>query len=427
MSSDKLQKQIPTGRVLIPVGFGIALSLLGDQTLYTVLPNPEIMAQAGVTLTTVGIVLGLNRLTRIISNGPIGLLYDRSNRRALMIFSIGLGAVSTLCYVLAVDEPLLLMGRVLWGIAWSGIWIGGNTMALDVSNRSDRGRVSGRLQMWFFLGVAASSLLGGIFTDTFGYRGGLMVSTGLTTLGFLVWMVALPETRRKPGAREDHESAGYPEDPFPWKAAFSASAPYFVLRFVIAGVLTASTIIWLSQFTDGDLKLQEFTVPLATLTGSFVAIRVLISMFSAPASGAISDKIGRRWAVLSGALFIGAVGLWVMGLSNPLLAIMGAFLATISGGSIQGMVPAVVGDQTGETQQGRALSVVFIVGDFGSALGPPVGLLLVPIIGIGDVYRLCALLFGVVFIFAVWNSIKERREVLKATQPHNPPGRSGFQ
>jgi MFS family permease len=418
---------LSSGRVLTPVGFGIALSLLGDQTLYTVLPNPEIMKQAGVSLTTVGIVLGLNRLTRIISNGPVGLLYDRSNRRGLMIISIGVGAASTLCYVLAAGESLLLIGRVLWGIAWSGIWIGANTMALDASSQSDRGRVSGRLQMWFFLGVAASSLIGGLLTDVFGYRGGLLVSTGLTILGVLIWMVSLPETRKKSMSEKDHASRENPKDTFPWKTAFSASVPYFALRFVIAGVLTASTILWLSQFTDGALELQGITVPLATLTGGFVAVRVLISMISAPASGTISDKFGNRWAILSFALLIGAAGLWVMGLSNPLFAIPGAFLATISGGGIQGLVPAVVGDRTSESQQSRALSVVFIVGDLGSALGPPVGLLLIPIFGLGDVYQLCALLYGAVFFFAVWNSIKERRAVLAATQPRNPPGRLGFQ
>ena len=113
------------GRILTPTGIGIALSLLGDQTLYTVLPNPEIMRQAGVSLTVVGIVLGLNRLTRMLSNWPVGLLYDRSRRRGLMIVSIAIGAISTLCYALATNELLLLFGRVLWGIAWSGIWIGG--------------------------------------------------------------------------------------------------------------------------------------------------------------------------------------------------------------------------------------------------------------------------------------------------------------
>jgi hypothetical protein len=75
-------------RVLVPFGIGLALSLLGDQTLYTVLPNPNIPAQAGVSVAMVGVLLGLNRLTRIITNGPAGMLYDRLPRRGLMIAAV---------------------------------------------------------------------------------------------------------------------------------------------------------------------------------------------------------------------------------------------------------------------------------------------------------------------------------------------------
>ena len=125
-----------SNRVLAVLGVGIALSLLGDQTLYTVLADPRIVSQAGISLAMVGVVLGVNRLTRIFFNIPSGFLYDRSKRRRLMVLSIAFGALSTACYALAPDAVLLLVGRVLWGIAWSGLWIGANTIALDLS--SDR-------------------------------------------------------------------------------------------------------------------------------------------------------------------------------------------------------------------------------------------------------------------------------------------------
>ena len=71
-------------RVLAVVGIGLVLSLLGDQTLYTVLPDPALAAQAGLTLGMVGLVLGVNRLARVLINGPAGYLYDRLPRRWLM-------------------------------------------------------------------------------------------------------------------------------------------------------------------------------------------------------------------------------------------------------------------------------------------------------------------------------------------------------
>ena len=65
------------GQVLVPVGIGLTFSLFGDATLYTVLPDAGIAAQAGVSLGMVGVLLGLNRLARVVFNGPAGILYDR--------------------------------------------------------------------------------------------------------------------------------------------------------------------------------------------------------------------------------------------------------------------------------------------------------------------------------------------------------------
>ena len=75
-------------RIFTPLGIGIALSLVGDQTLYVVLADPQIASQAGISLAMVGVVLGINRLTRIFSNSLAGMLYDQSKRRGLMIVSI---------------------------------------------------------------------------------------------------------------------------------------------------------------------------------------------------------------------------------------------------------------------------------------------------------------------------------------------------
>ena len=68
-------------RVLFQLGLGTALSLMGDSTLYTVLPTHA--ADAGIALGSVGLVLGVNRAVRVLLNGPMGLAYDRFSRRRI--------------------------------------------------------------------------------------------------------------------------------------------------------------------------------------------------------------------------------------------------------------------------------------------------------------------------------------------------------
>jgi DHA1 family multidrug resistance protein-like MFS transporter len=397
-------------RILIPLGLGLVLSLLGDQTLYTVLPNPSVAAIAGVSLGMVGILLGVNRLTRLVFNGVAGTLYDRLPRRPLMIAGMSIGAISTACYALAHGPAVMILGRVLWGIAWSAIWVGCNTIALDISNQSNRGEITGRLQMWFLTGVGVASFSGGMFTDLFGYRHGLWVSTALTASAAVVWVLLLPETQPEKKISRDLPGLASPHRrPLPWKEALGLSVPYLALRIVFAGILASTTILWLSQFTGSQFRFRSIVIPLATLTGSFVAVRVLISMMSAPLIGRLSDRISRRWATMSGVLLFGTLGMALMSLPVVVPAVLGGLMASASTAGTQALVSSIVGDRVDPELRSRALGMIFTIGDLGSALGPSVGLGLIPVIGLNAVYMGCAGIYALATVFSVWYAVRDAR------------------
>lgn len=402
-------KTLKSGKVLTPLGIGVAFSLFGDSTLYTVLPREDIAVQAGVTLSMVGLLLGLNRVARMASNGPVGLLFDRLPRRPIMILSLFFGAISTLLYAVSYGSGPYLFARLLWGVCWSGIWIGANTMALDISSDGDRGHINGRLQMWFFLGVALTNFTGGFFTDLFGYREGLWVSTILTLVGVLIWVIFLPETRdaitKNNPTRDGNDSDS---QAFPWRKVLQAAYPLFAVRLVFAGVLASTTILWLQQFIDKGVSISGFFVPLATATGMFSAVRVLISIISAPLSGKSSDRIGRRWPVIVFLFAAGTIGMMFMASNNFALAVCGAFLSAATGGGIQAISPSLIGDTMGNNSHGRALGIVYTIGDLGSALGPPAALLLIPILGIGAVYILCSVIFFLILCYSIYRTTKEK-------------------
>jgi len=76
------------------VGLGVAISLLGDLTLYVVLPTHT--KEAGIALTNVGLMLSANRLIRIVINGPLGVLIERIPRRRIAVPALFFGAISSL-------------------------------------------------------------------------------------------------------------------------------------------------------------------------------------------------------------------------------------------------------------------------------------------------------------------------------------------
>jgi MFS family permease len=411
----KSQKQI-----LTLLGFGTAISLLGDATLYTVLPNPGIAAQVGVSLAKVGILLGANRAIRLLLNGPMGLLIDRLPRRGLLLSSLSLGTVANLSYVMGHGFWPMMIGRIIWGIAWSMLWITGNAVVLDISTDENRGKFSGQYQMWFAIGIAGSSFIGGLLTDLLGFRGAMWLTSGAIGATTLLWFFLLPETRKGPEPSAETKQPKKRAGKTPWKFVLIMSVPVFLSRFISWGILASTSILWLSTFIGDGLQLASMYIPLATMTGAFTAFTMLTNVGSAPLAGFLSDKIGRRWPILGAAALLGAIGIWLMSSTWLSLALVGALLAQITGGSTETLIPAIAGDRIDKTAHGRVLGIVYTFGDLGSMLGPVIalGLLNGEQISIQTIYQFSALLFFGMAVFSLLQSRKVKSSKNNAPLKH---------
>ncbi len=389
MSKDKAF--VHPAKVLFPLGLGTALSLMGDATLYTVLPTHA--AEAGIALSSVGIILSVNRAVRVFLNRPAGLAYDRWSHRRLFVPALFIGALSTAVYAATRGFWPLLVGRLLWGLAWSGIWVGGATIIMDVTTAKNRGRWTGLHQTWFFLGAALGSFAGGLLTDRVGYTTTMWIGATLTALGGLVAFFLLPETRSTRSGADDPVVEGVIEGDRPRLRArrglWITASLQGINRFVTAGVLAAT----LGLLVRDRLASADLGLGVATLTGVLMAGRTLFSMAAAPLAGTMSDWLGSRWRVAAWGLVIGAISMVLVTWNAPAAILVGISLGAVTGGSVQALVVALTGDLASQTQRGHAIGLVHTVGDLGSAVGPPVAYALLPGIGLHGVYLLCAGLF----------------------------------
>lgn len=399
------KKESPTS-ILNLLGSGTAISLLGDATLYTVLPHPEISGQLGITLSMVGVLLGANRAVRLVANSPVGILFDRMPRRGLLIAALAAGAFSSLFYAVGYGFWPLLIGRISWGLSWSMLWVGGNSVVLDISTEENRGKHSGIYQMWFVIGVAASSLMGSLLTDLFGFRTGQWISAGVIAGAALSWFFYLPETRKSAGSIRkrspvDSEIRDYS---LPWKMLAGASGTLFITRFLIWGVLSATAILWLSGLVETGVQVASIFIPIATLTGLYTALSSLFSIPTPPLVGLISDRFGRRWPLITGTMILGSLGFWLMSGNNLSFALVGAFLVPAAGSSTEALIPAAAGDRVPAFKRSRALGLLNTAGDLGAALGPFAALAAVNSgwLEIGGVYRGGSVLFGAAAVLAVF-------------------------
>jgi MFS family permease len=397
-------------QVLLPVGLGTGLSLIGDASLYAVLPTHTV--EAGVTLASIGILLSANRFIRLALNGPAGLLYDRYPRRYLFVPALFIGAFSTALYALTQGFWPLLIGRLLWGLAWAGIWVGGNTIILDICRSHNRGRWVGIYQISFFLGASSGSILGGFLTDWLGYHWAMGIGASLTLIGAIIALLFLPETRTL-------RQTGKPIESMPTELSslsksnrqaelVSAISLMGVNRLVLAGILHPTFGLFLSEKMGDSVETATFTIGITSLTGLALGASGLISMLAAPFMGGLSDRLGSRWQAAAGGLIPALAGFTLLAFGAPLTYFLAIPLTAISGGSNQGLATALVGDLSTERQRGRWMGVLFTVGDLTSAIGPPLAYTLIPSLGLATIYFMSMGVIGLMFLAALWWAVKQR-------------------
>ncbi len=383
-------------RALWPLGLATALSLMGDSTLYAVLPTHP--ADAGIALGSIGLVLSVNRIVRLASNGPAGWLFDRlPDRRTVFIGALWLGVLSTTVYALSAGLYPLLAGRLLWGIAWSGIWVAGNAIVLQMAPADRRGRWVGVYQVWFFFGAALGSLLGGLLTDAVGYRQALWIGALVSALGALAANLALTNPRSASAETPAEPSAAAASTRRSWLPDFGAISPalwavagaHGINRLVASGVVSGTLGLVVQQNFAG-LRIETLQIGVASVTGGLLAARTLVSLVGAPFAGVWSDAAGRRWGLLVISLVLGGVGIGLLALPGASVMVVATFLGAAASGSIQALATALAGDLAVGKRHGSGLGILYTAGDLGSAIGPLAAYALLPWTGLPAIFVGCA-------------------------------------
>lgn len=385
-------------RLLLPLGTAMALSLTGDSTMYAVLANQ--IDVVGITLGVVGILLGANRMIRIPGNLLAGALNDRLGRRPLFLTGLLLGILSTLSYSLAHGFWLLLAGRVLWGIAWSLINVGGYTMILDCSTPADRGRMTGLYQMAFMLGLAVSPILGGSLTDAVGFRSAVRICAAVSGIGLVVALVVLPETKPPGDGPRSHFQGGMQfrrliEMVGEWRRMdrrfLLPGYIYLVTFFVNGGVLMSTIGLYLDRRWGESITLAGKVIGVASLAGAMLAMRALLGMVAGPVAGILSDRLRARWPVVRGGLVLSVAGFLILALLGGVGAVpAGVALISLSAGGLVTALAALVGDFAVGNRQGVIMGGLATAGDIGSAAGPLLAYALAVTLDLRLVYLFCA-------------------------------------
>ncbi len=371
-----MPKHSSTWPVFWPVAVATALSLLGDTAMYTVLPTHN--DQAGVAVASIGILLSANRWVRFASNGGVGWLAERWPRRWLFVPALFLGVLSTALYALTRGFWFLLVARLLWGVAWSGIWVVGNAIILDAAAEHQRGRWVGFYHTSFFMGGMIGAPLGGILTDAVGYGGAMGILALFMFGGAVCALLFLPETRPHPTPTNPITPAELPPaTPIPdekapaWRPLLTTMGLLLTNRLLVSGFLLATFGRLLAERWGETMQIGAWEMGIATATGLGLGLTTIMSMISSSVAGGVSDRLGSRWRTAAGGLLLMAAGFLALSQATSVwFIVLGFPLISLGSGSLQSLSTVLMGDLVHGRQRGRYLGIFYTVGDGASALGP---------------------------------------------------------
>jgi MFS family permease len=279
-------------------------------------------------------------------------------------------------------------------------------MVLDVSTRANRGRLTGLYSTWMWVGFGLGPLLGGFLVDIIAFRPAMLTLSGITAVGLVVALVALPETSQPrqratgPEAREQSSPRGRLSDG--WRrrtrtflrANRSLATPMWmnlILQFTGEGVVLSTLSLLLQQRFGQWVALGGVTLGVASAGGVLLALRSLLAGVAGPVAGHLSDAQTGRWPLIAASFAVGVLGFGVLSFATSAWALaLGVALAAISGGSGLAMLAAGVGDLTPAGRKGTVMGAYVMAGDVGSMAGPFLAFALLSVVDLKWVYLLCA-------------------------------------
>ena len=318
----------------------------------------DIAGEFHAKVSDVSYALFLTLAARPVGAFVFGRLADRYGRRPVLMADVALYSVLALASAFSPNLITLLVLRCLFGFAMGGEWGVGASLALETIPAKSRGVVSGILQEGYPMGYFLAAI-GNLFLPQIGWRG--LVALGvLPALLILYIRRSVPESPAWEAARAHHAASPRP-------GFFAAVKGRWGLLIYVVVLMTCFNF-----FSHGTqdlyptfLKVQHKYSP-GMVTALTIALN-LGAILGGLIFGALSERIGRRRAIVLAALLaLPIIPLWAFS-ATPLLLGAGAFLIQVAVQGAWGVVPAHLNELSPEAARGTFPGFAYQLGNLFAA------------------------------------------------------------
>ncbi len=359
-------------------------------------------------------------VTKAGTNYLAGRLSDRFGRKHVLIAG----------WLVAVPVPLLLMGAPSWswvlfanlllgvsqGLTWSTTVI----MKIDLAGAKQRGLAMGLNEFAGYFAVAGAALLTGWLAARYGLRPTpFYPGVAFVALGLLLSVLAVRETRHHV-AHESRQTSAPADLPSQreifWRTTLRDRNLSSVTQAGLVNNLNDGMAWGLFPlfFAAAHMRLEQIGVLAAIYPATWGACQLV--------TGALSDRVGRKWLI--------ATGMWVQAGGIAVVILASGFAGFATGGALLGVGTAMVyptllaaiGDVAHPSWRASSVGVYRLWRDLGYAVGAVIAGVAADALGLGVAMWLVAgltLLSGTIAALRMTETV--RKPTASPSHPLQPP------
>lgn len=355
--------------VLVNAFVGAMIGL--ERTLLPSIAEQEFHLAAKAAVLSFIVVFGI---TKALTNYLAGRLSDRFGRKHVLVGG----------WLVAVPVPFLLMWAPTWswvlfanallGISQGLTWSTTVIMKIDLAGPTKRGLAMGLNEFAGYFAVAGSALATGMLAAEYGLRPQpFYLGVVFVAIGLLLSLFAVKETHHHVAAetKQRRELAGID---LPAEAMPSQKEVFWRTSLTDKNLSSVSQAGLVNNLNDG-MAWGLFPLFFAAAQMNLSQIGTLAAIYPATwgmaqlVTGALSDRVGRKWLIVWG-MWVQAAGIVAVVFSSGFAGFAsGAALLGVGTAMVYPTLLAAIGDVAHPQWRASAVGVYRLWRDLGYAIG----------------------------------------------------------
>ncbi|MQF69787.1 MFS transporter [SAR202 cluster bacterium AD-804-J14_MRT_500m] len=317
---------------VIVLCLAIVLNMIGQGV---VSPSIPLFAKEFTTAPTlIGLAVVMIATGRMIMSLPGGVLVQTLGRKPVLVIGMAAMGIGAIMSPFATNINYLIIFRLISGLGTGAFVLGSMVYLRDASSPRSRARYQSLNELSILFGISIGAITGGFLAEAWGLKSTFFIQAIVSFAAVPILILFLPETKNRTRLLPPSAVSG--------RTDYDRSEKAVLRRLIFSpGFLAVALLsLWIVTNRQGA---RFFVMPLLagakgfgpTDIGLFFFCTHIPQFFAVLVSGLVTDRFGRKIALLPAAALIGigivtfinSDSLWMLLLSATLLG-MGEGLAT---------------------------------------------------------------------------------------------------